>query len=160
MARLLIAAGMVLAIVTSARSAVLCAKPRKDGTFSSSVKIREVCKPSEVQLQPDALGFCCGMTTTTSFATTSSCPSTSTTTTLPRCDPADQACAFNGVCTNGHTCSTSSGQCACDGPPPECGQWGIVACGGTCPTGQSCALDNIAPPSCGPVPVCHCVATP
>jgi hypothetical protein len=161
MARLLTAAGIVLAIATSSRSAVLCAKPRQDGTFSSSVKIRQACKRNEVQLQPEAVGFCCGATTvTTSSATSSSCPATTTTTTLSRCDPQDPACFFNGVCTNGHTCSTSSGQCACDGPPPVCGQWGVEACGGTCPTGQTCVLGNTAPPSCPQVLVCECVAAP
>jgi cysteine-rich repeat protein len=42
------------------RSAVLCAKPRKDGTFNTSGKIRIACKASEAQFDPAALGFCCG----------------------------------------------------------------------------------------------------
>jgi hypothetical protein len=42
----------------SAGAAVLCAKPRKDGSFNTGVKIREACKPGEVQLDAAAVGFC------------------------------------------------------------------------------------------------------
>jgi hypothetical protein len=110
---------------------------------------------------------CCGGTTcftglgcSGGFCTV--CPTTTTTTTLPLCDPLDPACLFNGVCTNGQTCGLdTNGQCACVGPPPTCGQWGIIACGGTCPAGEQCALENIAPPTCPQqVPVCHCVPAP
>src|SRR5262249_18697410 len=58
-------AGAALVAAHAARAAVLCAKPRNDGTFNSGVKIREACKPNEVQLDPAAVGFCCGQTTTT-----------------------------------------------------------------------------------------------
>lgn len=40
-----------------ARAVVLCAKQRPDGTFNSSVKIREACRASEVALDPVALGL-------------------------------------------------------------------------------------------------------
>jgi hypothetical protein len=36
---------------------VLCAKQRSDGTFNSSVRIREACKSRETQLDPVALGL-------------------------------------------------------------------------------------------------------
>lgn len=35
----------------------MCAKPKNDGTFSTSVKIRQACKASEVALDPVALGL-------------------------------------------------------------------------------------------------------
>ena len=53
----------VLIVVTLATSAtvadgvVLCARPRWDGTFSASVKIREICASREVQLDPVLLGL-------------------------------------------------------------------------------------------------------
>jgi hypothetical protein len=74
-----IIAALVLT-VTPARAVVLCARQRPDGTFNTSVKIREMCKPAETQLDPVVLGLqgppgvCMCPTTTTS----------TTTTTLPR----------------------------------------------------------------------------
>jgi hypothetical protein len=47
----------VLLAATAQASAVLCARPRSDGTFNTSVKLREACKPSEVQLDPVSLGL-------------------------------------------------------------------------------------------------------
>jgi hypothetical protein len=49
--------GLFAAVLTasSTNAAVLCAKPRSDGTFSTSVKIREACTPREMQLDPAAL---------------------------------------------------------------------------------------------------------
>jgi len=41
-----------LLLVQSTHAAVLCAKPRPDGTFNASVKIRDVCRAREVQLDP------------------------------------------------------------------------------------------------------------
>ena len=154
-------AGAALAAAHSARAAVLCAKPRNDGTFNSGVKIREACKPNEVQLDPAAVGFCCGQTTTT-FTVTTTCPTSSTTTTLPMCTVGAAFCPSNGVCFNGHTCVVDGGTglCDCTGPTPTCGQWGNLACGGTCPTGSTCELDNIAPPGCPVVQLCHCTPTP
>jgi hypothetical protein len=38
-------------------AAVLCAKPRSDGTFSTSVRVRETCRASETQLDAAALGL-------------------------------------------------------------------------------------------------------
>lgn len=75
---------VMLAIVLGApvaHAAVLCARPRFDGKFNASVKIREVCKSREVQLQPQDVGFCCPAATTTT--TTASSSTTMTTGTLP-----------------------------------------------------------------------------
>ena len=66
---------LVLVVTSTAEVAVLCAKPRKDGTFNGAVRIRESCKPGETQLDPAAVGFCCA-------ASTTSTSSTSTTTTI------------------------------------------------------------------------------
>jgi hypothetical protein len=41
----------------SADAVMLCARPRSDGTFSTSVKIREVCQTRETPLDPLALGL-------------------------------------------------------------------------------------------------------
>jgi hypothetical protein len=46
-----------LLLAHSAEAAMLCAKPKKDGTFSTSVKVREACTASEVQLDPATLGL-------------------------------------------------------------------------------------------------------
>ena len=51
-------AAAVLVARDTAGAAVLCAKPRKDGSFNTDVKIREACKPGEVQLDAAAVGFC------------------------------------------------------------------------------------------------------
>jgi hypothetical protein len=42
---------------SSADAVVLCARPRSDGTFNTSVKIRESCKGNETPLAPLALGL-------------------------------------------------------------------------------------------------------
>jgi hypothetical protein len=42
--------------VADVSAAVLCAKPRKDGTFSSVVRAREQCRPKERQLEIGAQG--------------------------------------------------------------------------------------------------------
>ncbi len=47
----------VLALTIPANAVVLCAKQRSDGTFNTSVKIREVCKTREVELDPAGLGL-------------------------------------------------------------------------------------------------------
>jgi hypothetical protein len=41
----------------TAHSAALCAKPRADGSYNTSVKLREVCKAHETTLDPAALGL-------------------------------------------------------------------------------------------------------
>ena len=51
------AAVACVAMATSAGAVVLCAHPRADGTFNTTVKIREACRNSELQLDPLALGL-------------------------------------------------------------------------------------------------------
>lgn len=46
-----------VAIQSSAHAVVLCARPKADGSFSSTVKIREACRPTETQLDAAALGL-------------------------------------------------------------------------------------------------------
>ena len=156
-------AGAVLMAGDTAVAAVLCAKPRKDGTFNTAVKIREACKPGEVQLDAAAVGLCCTVTTTTTSGTTdTTCPPTTTTTSLPLCSAAGPTCT-TGVCSNGSSCAPdpSTGECACTGPPPSCGQYGAQFCGGTCAAGSTCQIESLPPTAClGVRNVCHCVPTP
>lgn len=53
----LLGGAVPLLAVFAAHAAVLCARPHADGTFNTSVKIREACRPSEAQLDPAALGL-------------------------------------------------------------------------------------------------------
>jgi hypothetical protein len=46
---------LVLVLTIPANAVVLCAKQRSDGTFNSSVRIREACKSRETQLDPAGL---------------------------------------------------------------------------------------------------------
>ena len=74
----------------TAHAAMLCARPRSDGTFSTTVKLREACKGNEVEigivtLQPLRLF---GPTTTSTSSTTS--------TTLPPCPSGGRR--VGGVC--------------------------------------------------------------
>src|SRR5262245_21571650 len=57
MKAMLAVAVMVLIGTMEAHAVVLCARPRSDGTFNTSIKLREVCKSSETQLDPTALGL-------------------------------------------------------------------------------------------------------
>src|SRR2546426_3590346 len=85
--RLGVAVTAIFLLAATADAAVLCAKRRGDGTFSTTVKIREACHPAEVVLTPDAVGFCCTVTTTTTSTTASTSEPCPTTTTLgaPNC---------------------------------------------------------------------------
>jgi hypothetical protein len=78
-----------LLVTGTAQAAMVCARPRSDGTFSTTLKLREACKPNEVEigivtLQPLRLY---GPTTTSSSTTTS---------TIPSCGPSGQA--VGGFC--------------------------------------------------------------
>src|SRR5262245_20231322 len=53
----LVALALVALTTRPAQAVVLCAKPRSDGTFNTSVRIREACKAGETQLDPGALGL-------------------------------------------------------------------------------------------------------
>src|SRR5262245_9447737 len=44
-------------VATHAAAVVLCARPRADGTFNTTVKLRESCHATEMQLDPVALGL-------------------------------------------------------------------------------------------------------
>src|SRR5262245_55037117 len=83
---------MVLLLPTTVGGVVLCARQRGDVTFSTAVKIREVCSGRETQLDPIALGLkgpqgepgvceCPGVTTTTTTGAASTTTSSFTTTT-------------------------------------------------------------------------------
>ncbi len=48
---------LAIILVTSADAAVLCARLRAGGTFSSGLAIRETCKRNETQVNPSALGL-------------------------------------------------------------------------------------------------------
>src|SRR6185295_3644698 len=85
----------------AAIGAALCAKQRSDGTFGSSVKIREACRAKEVQLAPQDVGFCCSATTTITTSTSLVC-ATTTTLGVPDCD-AGEGCGF--LCRDGRTCT-------------------------------------------------------
>lgn len=125
----------ILLAATTADAAVLCAKRQRDGSVGGGIKVRAACKPSEVTLTPDAVGFCCSVTTTstTTSVTMPACPTT-TTLGIPNCGFG--ACNF--PCLSGQACTDpGNGQCTCSGPV-LCG--GIYfTCGGQCPTGQMCA---------------------
>lgn len=169
-ARVLIAVVALTGIATTLKAAVLCARPKRDGSFNSTVKIREACKPKEHQLDPASVGFCCGgTTTTTTTATTTTTdggpPTTTcavvTTTTLPACQGPNGACS--GVCYDGTSCVDGpGGLCACGGPPVPCGQPGDSwMCNGPCPVGMTCTLVPVdyGPGNC-PGEDCGCVPSP
>lgn len=46
---------IALGVTLPVSAVALCAKQRSDGTFNSSVRIREACKAREAQLDPPAL---------------------------------------------------------------------------------------------------------
>jgi hypothetical protein len=52
-----VAASAFLIAGHTAHAVVLCAKARRDGTFSTGIKIRENCGPKETQLDPVELGL-------------------------------------------------------------------------------------------------------
>ena len=136
----------ILLLASVADASVLCARRRPDGTFNTSVKVREACKPSEVVLQPSDVGFCCGATTSTTSVT--SCP-TSTTLGIPDC--AGTFCF--GLCRSGQLCSDiGNGQCGCTGPV-LCGG-SLNTCGGECPFAQTC--EQISVPEGCPSVGCTC----
>jgi hypothetical protein len=156
---------VMLGIATPVVAVMLCARPRTDGTYNATVKIRELCKLSEHQLDPVALGLqgppgpqgepgVCDCTTTTtsttalppttSFAVTSTTCTTYTTGSIPNlCG--SLACGSSATCPTGMTC-TDGFPCSCTSAQPvPCDQinahqnggfW--CAAYGTCPPGQTC----------------------
>jgi hypothetical protein len=73
---------VLVALTGTAHSAMLCARPRSDGTFSTSIKLREACKPSEVELGIVTLDPLRLHGPTTTSSTTTSTSSTTTMTAL------------------------------------------------------------------------------
>jgi hypothetical protein len=163
-------AGIVgsLLLAGAADASVLCARPRKSGALEGNVKIRAACRPGEVQLAPEDVGFCCTLppsSTTTSSVTTSStttgaCPTyTSTTLGVPDCYGAAGSCM--GLCANARTCvpDAQTGVCGCTGAVRPCGSVTYNGlCGGSCPDGQTCQLYGPpGPDGCPGEPHCVCV---
>jgi hypothetical protein len=90
---------LVLFATATAHAAMLCARPRADGTFSTTVKLREACKPNEVELgfvTQEPLRLSGPPTTSSSVTSTSSTSSSITTTTLPSCGPSGHL--VGGLC--------------------------------------------------------------
>jgi hypothetical protein len=115
MRRLIAAVVVSMALAESSTAAVLCTKPHKGGRLDGTVKIRDACRPGEIQLAPEDVGFCCTASSTTSTSTTtSSCP-TFTMTTLGMPDCGDFICG--GLCANARQCvpDPQSGACGCTG---------------------------------------------
>ena len=52
----LVLLGLILECAV-AEAVVLCPRSRRDGTFKTTIKIRESCRPRETQLVPLALGL-------------------------------------------------------------------------------------------------------
>jgi hypothetical protein len=157
---------LICALVAEpAGAAVLCAKPRKDGTFNGSVKIREACKANEVVVCPSDVAGSCPSPSTTSTTSTStttvSCP-IHTTTSLGIPDCGGGICF--GLCANARECvpDTVSGACGCTGDVLPCGIVTVSGqCGGACPTGNACRIyEPPLPNGCTDVPRCACVPTP
>lgn len=170
---------VVTVLVVTASAVVLCARPRLDGTFNATVKIRELCKPREQQLDPVALGLqgppgqqgdpgpqgdpgvcsCSSTTTPTTSSTSSSGFVTSTT-----CSTVTTGTlwCFNkpgctGNCPSGMTCGDmGGGSCACVGTPPPCGDISYFPGGqfchyGACPVGTTC---QVVPSACSGTCAC------
>ena len=144
-ARVLVTALLVAA--TSADAAVLCAK-RLQRAGGATVKLRDACRASEVQLTAADVGFCCTattQTTTTSVTTTTVICPTTTTLGVPNCGPG--GCGF--PCLDGRMCTDpGDGQCVCTGTA-QCGGT-LSVCGGECPAGQVCAQLPV-PPGCSSI---------
>lgn len=137
---------------------MLCARKRADGTFSAAVKIREACKPREVHLAPEDVGFCCDATSTTSttaLSPTSTAPGSSTsptptttptsTTVSPTTTTTVAAVCGNNVIEPGEICdcSPNAGSCVPNRtgfPPPN---------HGGCPADPSDGSARFCAPDCG-----------
>jgi hypothetical protein len=149
-----------LATAVGSEAAVLCVRLRPDGSLRGGVRVRESCPPREVQLLPEAVGFCCGAVTTTvttTTGTTGCAPVTTTTLGIPDCGGVAPACL--GLCSNARACvDDGAGGCGCTGAELPCGPVTYLGtCGGTCPPGLTCQLVSpILPNGCPDAPVCGC----
>lgn len=115
MSRTAAAVFALLAAAPLAHAVVLCARPGRDGTLNTTVKIRPACKPPEQQLDAAALGLqgppgpqgapgvCeCSTTTTTTPSTTTTTlagPGTCSFKGTPCSSDAD--CGLPGICFGG-----------------------------------------------------------
>jgi hypothetical protein len=125
-----------LALAAPADGVVLCAKQRTDGTFSASVKLREVCRPNETALAAPALNpsipfeLAVPIPSTTSTSTSST---TTTTITPPSCaEQGSFGCQQADSCVLGGMCaSTDLGLVCIDS----------VASGDSCEESAECPLN-------------------
>jgi hypothetical protein len=135
-------------LVSAAHAAVLCTRPRFDGTFNANLKIREACKRSETQVNPADVGLqgppgppgadgICPCTTSTETSTTGTTETTGTTTTET-------------------TTTTTSTTTTTIGVP--CGSAEYPTCAGDCPAGQDCVGVSAAFDTGGVVTNCKCAA--
>ena len=155
--RIAVAASLLM-LASTANAAVLCATTRRDGTFNSSVKVREACRPKEVQLAivgqpPVIIEPQASSTTSTSAAptTTSPTPTTTPTTTLATTTTIGGGVCGNNVIEGGEVCDCGIPPCE----PVRYGPFSGVNQGG-CPNGAGgsatyCASDCSA---CLPAPRC------
>jgi hypothetical protein len=155
-------AALLAALVAPAASgaAVLCVKAHKDGTLGGVLRLRDgSCAKREVEVDPAALGLCCGeqATTTVTVTSTSICPTYTTSTLgIPDCQPG--LCSPYG-CTNGRECVMGQdGLCGCTGPLVSCRALTVDGqCGGTCPQGLVCrTVQPVGEDGCPGPPTCGC----
>lgn len=152
---------VLISLPVAAHGAVLCVRPTRSGTLNGTVRVRAACKPNEVQLSPQDVGFCCETSVTTTTTSSTMCPTFTTTTLgIPDCGGVGTC---GGLCANARECVAGvGGACECTGAELPCGVVSIGgACGGTCPGGSTC--DLFAPPlpnGCPGLPRCGCVPLP
>lgn len=140
--------------------AVVCVKAHKDGRLGGVLRVREACRAREVQVDPAALGLCCGgqaSTTTVTVTSTTVCPTYTTSTLgIPDCSPG--FCSPYG-CTNARECvMDDQGMCGCTGPLVPCRVITVGGeCGGTCPEGLACqTVRPVGEDGCPGPPTCGC----
>jgi hypothetical protein len=124
---------------TTAHSAVLCARPRRDGTFNSTVKVREACRPHEVQLDPGEVNFCCSTTTTSTTPTTIVTPTTAVT---PSSSTSTALAVSTTTASNPPVSLSTTSTVSCftvtTGSLPQYQPCSPTNCVGRCATGMSC----------------------
>ncbi len=131
---------LVLAMLAApAHAAVLCTKLSRSGTPHGAVRVRDACRPDEVQLSPADVGFCCTPSTTTTTTTTTTV--TTTTSTPPTCN------GWGGACDTGLIPGWPSGPPCC--APLTCARVSSDSDMGLC-TGQTCTTPADCPSgNCG-----------
>jgi hypothetical protein len=136
----------------TADAAVVCARRRADGTFNSTLKVREACKPSEVQLAIfSANPWLVGVPPPTTTSTTGTTPTTGpvATTTTTSTIPGTPVCR-NGIIEPGEACDCGSVPCHSD--PNNAAGFNSGGCPSTADGRlQECGDDCQA---CHPAPEC------